>query len=289
MPPFLNLPLPCPQSHPLLPFCAMSGRLIIHGAREPLENMAIDAALLLACEEGATGFPALRFYWWTIPTLSLGAKERLADAADIEECHRRGIALVRRPTGGRAVLHDNELTYSIVGTLGKPPFNGSVTASYGHISRAMLEGLSALGIKLDLAPPERRRAGAHMPCFAAPSRFELAAGGRKLVGSAQRRVRRAVLQHGSILIRSDPRTLAAVSGLDAPRAEILADSMVGLEQLLDKPISRNQIIDALLPPLENLLGALTPGDLTGGEQWICDDLLAQGRFEVVTGHEAAAS
>jgi lipoate-protein ligase A len=74
----------------------MSGRLIIHGARAPRENMAIDEALLLACEQGAADFPTLRFYWWTVPTLSLGAKESLEQAADPEECRRRGIALVRR-------------------------------------------------------------------------------------------------------------------------------------------------------------------------------------------------
>ncbi len=267
----------------------MCGRLIIHGATPPAENMAVDEALLLACEDGAQGFPALRFYWWTVPTLSLGAKEKAAEAADIDECQSRGISLVRRSTGGRAVLHDIELTYSIVGRLGEIPFKGSVTSSYGVIAGALLDGLRSLGAGLELAAGVRRSRGAHMPCFAAPSRFELAAAGRKVVGSAQRRLRNAVLQHGSILIRPQAELLAAATGLDSSAAAILAQSMTGLEELLAGPVPREEIIDALLPPMSQVLGELAHGDITGQERETSRSLLSAGRFEVKTGYETAAS
>ena len=264
----------------------MSGRLILHGAMPPAENMAIDEALLLACEEGAAGFPALRFYWWTVPTLSLGAKERVAEAADVEACRRRGVALVRRSTGGRAVLHNIELTYSIVGRLGEKPFTGSVTSSYGVIAAALLSGLKSLGAGLELAAGERRSRGEHMPCFAAPSRFELAAGGRKVVGSAQRRMRNAVLQHGSILIRPEAELLAAATGHQQDTA-ILARSMAGLEELLGREVSRAEIIDALVPQLSPLLGELARGGISERERQTSLDLLKAERFEVTTGHETA--
>jgi lipoate-protein ligase A len=242
--------------------------------------MAVDEALARACDEGAPGFPVVRFYWWTLPTLSLGAKERLREAADIEACRRLGIALVRRPTGGRAVLHDRELTYSVIAPLGVPPFDESVESSYRVIAEAMRAGFAELGIELELTAgsrkirptslspdeltgadaAERVRAAAlrHLPCFAAPSRYELAYGGRKVVGSAQRRLRNAVLQHGSILLRSDPERLAEASGTDRARLEELEQIMTGLEEISGRAIAREELIEPLLRALRPALHADLP-------------------------------
>jgi lipoate-protein ligase A len=257
----------------------MKGRLIIDGATGPRENMAADEALLLACEAGDEGFPALRFYWWTVPTLSLGAKEKLEKAADIEACRELGVAVVRRSTGGRAVLHNQELTYSIVSRTGRRPFFGSVDSSYALIADAIRAGLESMGTELELAAGERRGRGKHMPCFAAPSRHELASGGRKVVGSAQRRLRNAVLQHGSILVRSEPELLAAVGGLGEDGVEMLAGSMVGLEELMDREVSRQEMIQALVEPLSTVLDAdLEESKLTEIERETCARLLDEGRF-----------
>jgi len=251
----------------------MSGRLIIHGATPPRENMAIDEALLSACDAGEGGFPVLRFYWWTVPTLSLGAKEKLEEAADPEACRRNGIALVRRSTGGRAVLHDLELTYSIVAAVGSPPFSGSVADSYRRIAEAMREGLLALGVALELSSgaSERRGRGTHLPCFAAPSRCELAAAGR-------------------ILLRPQPGLLAVCTGLGEAGITRMARAMAGLEELAGRALPREEVIEALLPPLETLLGsALDAGDLTETERATSARLLQEGRFEVWEGHASAIS
>lgn len=254
--------------------------------------MAIDEALLSACNAGEGGYPVLRFYWWTVPTLSLGAKEKLEEAADPEACRRNGVALVRRSTGGRAVLHDLELTYSIVAAVGSPPFSGSVADSYRRIAEAMREGLLALGVALELSSgaSERRGRGTHLPCFAAPSRCELAAGGRKVVGSAQRRLRNAVLQHGSILLRPQPGLLAVCTGLGEAGTTRMARAMAGLEELAGRALPREEVIEALLPPLEMLLGSkLNAGDLTESERATSARLLQEGRFEVCVGHASAIS
>ena len=209
----------------------MSGRLILHGATDPRENMAIDQALLLSCEGGNGGFPVLRFYWWTVPTLSLGAKEDVKKAADTEACRHNNIAIVRRITGGRAVLHHRELTYSITGPIGTPPYIGSILDSYQRIAGAMRKGFADLGAELDFTPGSRHSGGAHLPCFAAPGRFELAYQGRKVVGSAQRRLKRSALQHGSILQYSDVDLLATATGAENGGGS-LAAVMIGFSEIL---------------------------------------------------------
>lgn len=270
-----------------------TGRYLFSGAQPPDVNMAVDEALARLCDEGAPGFPVVRFYWWTVPTLSLGAKERLQEAADIEACKRMGIALVRRPTGGRAVLHDKELTYSVIAPLGVAPFDDTVEASYRVIAEAMRAGFAELGIHLELTAgsrkirpttlptpelgdAERMRAAAlrHLPCFAAPSRYELAAGGRKVVGSAQRRLRNAVLQHGSILLRSEPERLAEASGTDRARLEELEQIMIGLEEISGRTVERTDLIEPLLRALRPALRAdLPPAELTAREQARVAELL----------------
>lgn len=263
----------------------MRCRLIIHGARPPVENMAVDEALLRVCEDGGKLFPVLRFYWWTVPTLSLGAKERIEKAADVEACRRLGVAIVRRPTGGRAVLHNEELTYSVVGPIGHPLFGNSVVKSYRKIAEAIRSGIKSIGVDLELTAGSRRGAGTHLPCFAAPSRYELAYGEQKVVGSAQRRLRKSVLQHGSILIKSGLDLLVEATGAGQKIKTVLAKSMIGIEEILGKSISRAELIEALLPPFSTILGAeLEKADLTDAEQRLSTDLLSSGLFEVSESH-----
>jgi lipoate-protein ligase A len=229
----------------------LSARIIIDSAGSATFNMAADEALLQACQSGNDGFPVFRFYWWENPTLSLGAKERLSEAADLQECIANNISLVRRSTGGRAVLHDKELTYSIIAPTEVFPFDTDVERSYQQISKAMLQGLAATGIELEITAGQRKikpQSGSvaeHMPCFAAPSRHEITYKGKKVIGSAQRRVKGAVLQHGSILLKAETQKLAQITGAGAKETELLQDLMIGLEDIKGERIERQKLIDPL--------------------------------------------
>lgn len=156
--------------------------------------MAVDCRLLGLGEE-TPGSVFIRFYAWSGPTLSLGRFEP-ADAVDRDAAQRDGVAIVRRPTGGRVVLHGDDLTYTAV--LPKREGRG-LQETYGLISEILVDGLMSLGARLDI---ERGKPGgprvAQKPCFASVSRHEVTYRGRKVVGSAQRIGDRAVLQHGSI-------------------------------------------------------------------------------------------
>jgi lipoate-protein ligase A len=253
--------------------------------------MAVDEALLRSCESGNQEFPVVRFYWWKNPTLSIGAKERLGEAADLNACSELGVSLVRRPSGGRAVLHDHELTYSIVARLGNHPFDKSVERSYRLISEAMRDGLRTFGVELELTsgssrirPRTSNRTNAsngdrninsrHSPCFATVSRHELTFDGRKVVGSAQRRLRNAVLQHGSVLLRSDVDTLSRATGTDRERSKVLTAAMIGIEDILQREVDRRGLIEAITPALSGVLRyELVPGDLTDEESRLAAELI----------------
>lgn len=268
----------------------MSGRLIIEGPCGPIENMSRDEALLHSCDNGGAGFPVLRFYKWSVPTLSLGSKERLNEAADVDTCKAKGIEIVRRITGGRAVLHHEELTYSIIARLDQPPFNGSIIDSYHSTAEAIRKAILKIGIELDLTSGNRRIAPRtnnsgvidesgrqnrlhHKPCFAAPSRYELAYQGKKVVGSAQRRVRNAVLQHGSILFKSNVDLLALATGVDELNKEILSRSMTGLEEISSGDISVDELISHLAESLEKVFNtSLIVSTLTEKEHYMLTDL-----------------
>ena len=165
-------------------------------------NMALDEALAASVRGG--GPPVLRFYRWSPPCLSLGRNQPARGRYDEAELRRRGIEVVRRPTGGRAVLHDRELTYSVAvadGALGSP------RQAYAAVNRALVAGLRRLGVGATLQPNTGRRAAVPSlaPCFAEPAEGEVVAGGRKLVGSAQVRQRGVLLQHGSLLLEDGQR------------------------------------------------------------------------------------
>ncbi len=157
-------------------------------------NMDLDRRLMAACEANPE-WAYLRFYTWARPTLSMGRLEP-EDAIDRTAAERDGVPIVKRPTGGRAVLHGDDLTYAVV----MPKPEGSrLQETYNLISEILVDGLASMGAALDI---ERGKTGrTHMvqrPCFASVSRYEVTDAGRKVVGSAQRVGERAVLQHGSI-------------------------------------------------------------------------------------------
>lgn len=178
-------------------------RLLLAAPRSGAENMARDSAL--QTRAARTGETVFSIYSWTRPTLSFGRNQPAAGLYDIEKLRSASVEVVRRPTGGRAILHDREVTYSVTAPVKDAP---PLRETYERINLVLLEGLRRLGADVELASPsERAPAPSTRPCFETPGRGELVAGGNKLVGSAQWRDEGALLQHGSILVDDDQSAL----------------------------------------------------------------------------------
>jgi len=174
------------------------------------ENMALDEVLMARAR--STGEWVFRVYSWSVPTLSLGRNQNARVAYDPATLARAGFAVVRRPTGGRAVLHDREVTYSVTA----PALDaGALRESYQRINRLLVNGLRSLGLAVEIAA-ERAPRPDLSPCFARPSPGELMVGGHKLAGSAQWRERGALLQHGSILVDGDQAPVSTLLRVPAP-------------------------------------------------------------------------
>jgi len=165
--------------------------------------MAVDEALLEAIERSET-LPCLRLYAWKPACLSLGYAQPIADI-DFTHLSELGYEWVRRPTGGRAILHTDELTYSVIAPLSDPRVAGGVLESYQRLSIALLAALHALGIPAEAHPgkaPVPGQAGAAV-CFEVPSNYEIVVAGKKIIGSAQARRKNCVLQHGTFPLWGD--------------------------------------------------------------------------------------
>ncbi len=208
-------------------------------------NMAVDEELLARAQAGDCT-PVLRFYGWTPPAVSIGRFQDLKTAVNAEACRKRGFDIVRRITGGRAVLHYRELTYSVIARTDSRLFPSNVLGTYKVIASGLLAGLANLGIPAEMVSRGGRHAelvkksGKDPSCFSSPSWYEILAGGRKIVGSAQRRMRGAFLQHGSILIEYDPVLEAEV----IPRG-CGNDVVTSLKRELGRDVAVEEVKEAL--------------------------------------------
>jgi lipoate-protein ligase A len=213
-------------------------RLLLDAPAGGAWNMAIDEVLLDGVAADAAP-PTLRFYEWSPPCLSLGYFQPF-DVVDVDACRALGVEIVRRPTGGRAILHDRELTYTVALPASLLGHDGGVLPSYYRLSLALQEGLHRLGIPATLAPESAASGPLHGPiCFDRPSAHEILLHGRKLVGSAQVRRGGGLLQHGSILI--EPRIDKLTACLRLPRdsagsppgdgSERIEDGVAGLAEV----------------------------------------------------------
>ncbi|MGQ9888051.1 MAG: lipoate--protein ligase family protein [Aggregatilineales bacterium] len=172
-------------------------RLIYDSPTSGARNMAIDDAILTVGQQ----LPTLRFYAWQPPCLSLGYGQRAADV-DFARLAAAGWDVVRRPTGGRAILHTDELTYSLILPADDPISEGGILPSYRRIRYALTAGLKRLGVTPD--PDTNSAVVSTDPlCFNSPGHYEITVNGRKLIGSAQARRRGGVLQHGSLPLFGD--------------------------------------------------------------------------------------
>ena len=169
------------------------------------ENMAIDEAIFRENQRTESP-PTLRFYRWFPPAISMGYFQEVWNEVDVEACTRYGIDIVRRPTGGKAVLHEHDLTYAVVAKVNNPLFPPDIPGTYRIISGCISDCLSEFGIETEMTISGRSSQDDALKasCFSTPSQYELLVKKRKICGSAQVRSRSVFLQHGSLLLEFDP-------------------------------------------------------------------------------------
>jgi lipoyl(octanoyl) transferase len=186
-------------------------RVLRDGPADGAWNMAVDEAIAQAVGDGRVP-PTLRFYHWSRPTVSLGYAQRANGAVDWGACRRLQIDIVRRPTGGRALLHDREVTYSAAVPVDGPWGDLSVVESFTRMGQALVSGLERLGIRATIGDGTVDRSAPSRPeaCFQLRRAPSILVAGRKLIGSAQRRWAKSLLQHGSVLLGFDPPLQRAV-------------------------------------------------------------------------------
>jgi len=200
------------------------------------ENMAVDQALL---EDSArTGRAFLRLYRWTPSCLSFGRNEPALTRYDRAEIERRGISVVRRPTGGRAVWHDGEVTYAVAAPIAT---FGSLKDGYRVIHERLAAALRTLGVAASVAPAVRTAGVGAGACFASPVGGEVIVDRKKVVGSAQVREGDAFLQHGSILLDGSQELVRSVTRGTAPEG-----GETTLRALTGRPVSFNEVADAIV-------------------------------------------
>ncbi len=244
-------------------------RFIVDEPRDGATNMAIDEVLALACAQGWSP-PSLRLYQWAVPTVSLGYNQPMRGDVDVARCLQRGIPAIRRPTGGRALLHHHELTYSLA--LPIPRGSRGVLEDYRWISHCFLLALLRLGVAATLNRGALTDEATGGVCFLSAARYELTVDGRKLMGSAQRRWSGGLLQHGSLLLDLDQVLWTTVF----PEAKDLERRATALTWLLGRSPPWEELVAAVRGGFEE--GAhvcLESGGLTARERMLVEDLVAK--------------
>ena len=234
--------------------------------------MAVDEAILEAVGSG-TSLPTLRLYAWQPPCLSLGYAQPIADV-DLSALSSFGWQLVRRPTGGRAILHTDELTYAVIAPLNESRVAGGVLESYRRLAQALLRALHLLGLPALAAqnyplPPGAQANGA--VCFEVPSNYEITENGKKIIGSAQARRLSGVLQHGSLPLTGDLTRITRVLYFQsenerAESAARLLDHATTLESVLSRKVTWGDAAESFKMAFEQCLDLkLDLGHLSGFE------------------------
>ena len=239
--------------------------LLLSPPADAATNMATDVALMRLARE--SGLWMLRLYTWEAPSLSLGRNQPARGQYDERRAERDGIAIVRRPTGGRALLHHREVTYSVTAPAADA---GSLRESYWRINMLLLDGLRRLGIPAQLSTDAGRAPGPSlMPCFVAPVVGEIVADGRKLVGSAQWRDAGALLQHGSILVDDDQPMVGALTLVPVPPAAAPAT----LRELMGRAPAVDEVAEALWTAVRAREDGVATRVTTGPpfDEWVAEE------------------
>ncbi len=228
-------------------------RFLNTGSQDGFHNMAIDEVLATQSVPHDKR-SILRVYQWEPYAISLGYNQSLGDL-DLEKCKRDNIDVVRRPTGGRAVLHAEELTYSVVVPKDSDFFSPDTLTTYNRISEGILSGLHLFGVKAEIAQrlPGDEKSSSYktkIPCFSGAAKYEIVYQNKKLVGSAQRRYENAILQHGSILVGTFHLRLANyIAAMKAAQVkkfqQALEEKTISISQILTGKIRYDKLIWAL--------------------------------------------
>lgn len=259
-------------------------RFLPYYAYTAAENMAIDQAIMDLMSKKKVP-PTLRFYGWQVPTLSIGYFQKAKKEVNLPYINEKGLGFVRRMTGGRAVLHDKELTYSVIVPEDDPIMPKTVSESYRVISKGLLEGFKALGLDACLSKPlETRTENLSAACFDSPSDYELVVDGKKVAGSAQTRQRGVVLQHGSILMDLDENMLFSLLQFPSERVRDrlkrhFSQKAVAINRILPNPVTLDEVITAFHEGFQKGMGiTLEPGSLTSEEKARIQECLKE-RYE----------
>ncbi|MCH6567311.1 MAG: lipoate--protein ligase family protein [Nitrospinae bacterium] len=258
-------------------------RLLIDGPAPGAWNMAVDEAIFRAVE-ASPGPPTLRLYRWAPPAVSLGFGQSSASSVNPDLLAAEGIDLVRRPTAGKAVLHDDEVTYSLAARHGAFPGWQDLLEVYRTVTEAFAVGLGKLGLAAALVPRKPGSLRARTPvCFAVPASYELMVDGRKVLGSAQRRSRSAFLQHGSLPLTLDLallyRCLHPEEKEEGREDALIArwrGEMAGLGEVAGRRLDWETVASALVQGVEGHLGVtLKEGKLSLEESALAESLAAE--------------
>ncbi|CAM3243927.1 lipoate--protein ligase family protein [Brevibacillus invocatus] len=259
-------------------------RFIVTEPMSPAMNMAVDEAILQLHGEGKVP-PTVRFYTWDPATLSIGYFQKAVKEINLEEVHRQGLGFVRRPTGGRAVLHDKELTYSVIVSEEHPKMPSSVTEAYKIISMGLLHGFQNLGLSAEMVSlaseeeKEKYTSPGSSACFDSPSWYELVVEGKKVAGSAQTRQKGVILQHGSILLDMDVELLFSLLNFPSERVkqrmmESFRQKAVTINEVSTRPIGLQEAIKAFGRGFASGLDVeLVASDLTAEERELAHELV----------------
>ena len=257
-------------------------RLLITPPARGAWNMAVDEAILEHIGRGEST-PTLRLYTWTPACLSLGHAQSLEDV-DMTRLKEHGWEVVRRATGGRAILHTDELTYSVIAPSNEPRVEGSVLESYNRLAQALLLAVKSLEI-----PVEMKELAGHASsvtqmnpvCFEVPSTYEITVNGKKLVGSAQARKKEGVLQHGSLPLTGDLTRIcqALVFENESAReiaAKRLLERATTVQSALGREVSWDAAAQAFVNAFESQLGlSFERGELSESESKRADELVRE--------------
>lgn len=243
-------------------------------------NMAVDEAILEHIGRGES-LPTLRLYAWDPPCISLGRAQPFADV-DIARLEERGWDMVRRLTGGRAILHTDEITYSIIAPADEPRVVGSILESYNRLSTALLQAVKALGLQVEIKKYTGPNHETPNPiCFEAPSAYEITVNGKKLIGSAQARRKEGVLQHGSLPLTgnlariTEALTFPDSSARNNAAARLLSRATT-VESALGHEVLWNEAAQAFVWAFEAALGlTLEAGNLSPSEKSRADELVRE--------------
>ena len=235
-------------------------------------NMALDEAILEHAQAGrGVSLPTLRLYAWAPACLSLGHAQPFTDV-DSARLEERGWEVVRRATGGRAILHTDELTYSVIAPTDEPRVAGSVLESYNRLAQALLLGVQILGVPVEMSEVAQNNILRNNPvCFEVPSSYEITVNGKKLIGSAQARKKEGVLQHGSLPLTGDLARIcqALVFENEAARQEAskrLLARATTVETALGRAVSWETAAQAFVHAFEAQLGlTFERGELSAKE------------------------